>query len=105
MEDDLQDVFFQNDPEFAIHVDYTHKGKPSFDLMAIFDEEYTAVDLDTGAQYQSKNPMLTCQTSKFKFKPTRGDKVKVNGVGYLVVTSEPDGTGVSELTLKHDLTV
>lgn len=105
MEDDLNDVFFSEDEEFANPITYTYEDGASITLIAIWDAAYEAGDPGAGIPIQSVGPMITCQTSKFTKRPKKGDKIVANGVRYEVVTHEPDGTGVSELTLKHERTV
>jgi len=104
METDLEEGFF-NDEEFADEYTYIHQNGYSFPLTGIFDEDTVLVDPDTMASVTSRNPLFTCQTSDFKFSPTKGDKMIINGTNYQVVHAEPDGTGVSEIELHYERTV
>ena len=104
METDLEEGFF-NDEEFAGEYVYIHQNGYSFPLTGIFDEDTVLVDPDTMASVTSRNPLFTCQTSDFKFSPTKGDKMIIKGTNYQVVHAEPDGTGVSEIELHHERTV
>jgi hypothetical protein len=100
-ETDIEDVFL-NDDDFAesVKIHYNREGTED-ELTAIFDNEYFQADVDSNFEVQMRQPMLIIQTRKLRRKLVRGDWMEVRGVTYSVVTSEPDGTGVSVVTLQH----
>jgi hypothetical protein len=102
-ETDIEQVFLTNNADFAesVEVHYDNDDYTTHSLMAIFDNEYIGADVDSEFVVQMRQPMLIVQTRKLRRKLKRGDWFKVRGVTYQVITSEPDGTGVSEITLKH----
>ena len=107
LEKDLNSVFFVNDTEFVDKTlaVFTYPNGEQLQIKVIFDEEYVGVDVETGAMVQSQDPMIICQSSKFTKRPGHGCKMQIRGVNYDVLTYEPDGTGVSRLTLHHEKTI
>jgi hypothetical protein len=104
MENDLQDVFF-NIEEFAENVLYICKDGTTFNLPVIFDNQSIMIDPDTGAEVLSSQPMMYAQSSDFKVRPDKGDKVLRKGVRYQIISHEPDGVGVTSFRLHHERTV
>jgi hypothetical protein len=102
LERDLDDVFFHNDPEFAEQVQYIHEDGTIENFLAIFDNEYTAVDVEAGAEIMSTTPVIWMKTSNFNQKPKIGDKVIVRGIRFKVTDDQPDGTGVSMIFLHRE---
>lgn len=102
-ETDIEEVFLTNNADFAesVEIHYKDDDHASHSLMAIFDNEYIGADVDSEFVVQMRQPMVIIQTRKLRRKLQRGDWMKVRGVTYSVITSEPDGTGISEITLKH----
>jgi hypothetical protein len=87
--------------DFAIPIVYTYRETgEQVQLQAIFDDEYSTIDPNTGAPIMSSIPNIVVATNKFIHKPQRGDHVDVRGKTYYVKTNEPDSTGTSVLTLE-----
>jgi len=85
-------VFFNTD-EFA---DEATIGLDT--VNGIFDHEYIeALDVSGEA------PVFVCATSDLDDLGgvTQGDTLTVNGTGYRIRSVEPDGTGVTRLTLEE----
>ena len=101
-ETDLDNVFFGNEFEFAENASYEHKNGITFVVKGIFDNEYTALDVESGAEIMSSTPVFWMQTSKFKEVPKAGDKMVIRGIRFKVTDSQPDGTGVSMLFLHRE---
>jgi len=104
MENDLDETFF-NDTEFAEHATYEHKSGYIFDLIVIFDNEYIAVDPDTGVDFISRDPQVQCQTSKFIERIRKGDKIVIRGERYEVLGNQPDGVGVTIINIHKEKTI
>ena len=105
MEQDLDEGFFVNDFEFAEAVTFIYENGESFELKAIFDEEYEEIDPGSGVAVMSRQPMIQCQSSKFKRRPKNGSQIIIRGVNYDVKEYEPDGTGVTSIRLHMEKTV
>lgn len=103
MDEDL-DAIMDEEDEFSIGAVYQHKnGLTISNLPVIFDNEFIEVSTDAQSPIISRQPMIGCK-DRFKVRPTRGDKVIIQGVNYSVLTYEPDGTGWAVLTLQHERT-
>jgi hypothetical protein len=101
-ETDLDSVFFGNDFEFAEAVTYEDLDGVSYALKGIFDHEFQAVDVESGAEITSTQPVLWTQTSKLRKEPRTNDIVIIRGIRFKVVDNQPDGTGVSMLFLNRE---
>ena len=101
-EEDIEEVFLCGNPDFAQQVEVHYAQEDEQDtIWAIFDREYTRQEVGSDFYVQSREPMLILQTRKLKRPLVKGDWFVCQGRTYSVVTSEPDGTGISEITLKH----
>ena len=67
-------------------------------IVAIFDNDYVAVDLD-GVTLESLGPVLLCETADVS-SVAQGDAAVVNAVNYTVAEVRPDGTGMTLLRLR-----
>lgn len=104
-ENDLTDIFMNAD-EFAEPILYQYANGETITFNAIFDNEYLAVDPDTRVGVMAHDPVLWVKTSIFGNKELqKGDLAQVRGAWYQVMTNEPDGTGLSSLTLHKRKTV
>lgn len=86
------DVFFEAS-EFAVSA--TVDGQA---MSVIFDAAYALGDAGPYGM-SSVAPMVTLPTAQVPADPI-GKPVVVNGKSYLVTVHQPDGTGVSTLTLE-----
>lgn len=86
------DVFFE-DNEFA-----TTAVVDGTNMSVIFDAAYALGDVGPYGM-SSVAPMVTLPTAKVPADPI-GKPVVVNGKSYIVTVHQPDGTGVSTLTLE-----
>lgn len=68
-------------------------------VTGIFDHEFVTIE-DGLAQVEAEKPVFTCATSDVS-AIDHGDTCTVNGTNYLVVSNQPDGTGVSKLLLEE----
>lgn len=102
LEDDLDNVFFHNSPEFSEQIQYIHKDGVVENFLGVFDNEYTGVNIEAGAQIMSSAPVVWMHSSKFRHRPTKGDKVIVRGIRFQLTEYQPDGTGVSMLILHRE---
>ena len=92
MFDESFDVFFE-ESEFAVTA--TVDGQS---MSVIFDAAYAMGDVGPYGM-SSVAPIVTLPTAKVPADPI-GKSVVVNGKSYLVTVHQPDGTGVSTLTLE-----
>lgn len=99
MDKDLDNVFFNN-KEFSESI--TFFASPAFTVNGIFDNEYVSVNTLGDVDIQSTQPTIWVPTKVFKKKPEKGMRVIVSGVRYRVMTSEPDGTGLTVMRLNHE---
>jgi hypothetical protein len=104
MEKDLLDGFINN-LEFAEEVIFEYLNGSTQELNVIFDNESTVIDPETGVPVMSRIPLLWVQTSEFNKPIEKGLKVLIRGIKYQVIKDEPDGTGLTQLTLHREKTV
>lgn len=89
------DAFFITS-EFASQVLIGPPGSETT-INAIFDAAHLAVD-ETMAVVSTSQPQLTCKSSDVA-SVTQGTRVVVNSQAYKVDDIQPDGTGITILTL------
>ena len=99
VQDDLSDVFI-NDDEFAEPITYIFRTGEQLQTVAIYDNEFLALDMESGAEVMSRDPMITIPTPDFSISPDSGDHCIIRGRQYQVMDHQPDGTGISQLQLK-----
>lgn len=102
MDEDIDCIFDELD-EFSEEVVFMPKDASSFPIPVIFDNEFFEINTPAQASVLSRQPMVTVK-DRFPRRPKRGDKMKVRGVNYAVLTYEPDGTGLAIITLEHERT-
>lgn len=68
-------------------------------VSGIFDNEHTLAQYGQ-IGFESARPMLTCQTSAVP-SPAVGAEVSIGADNYTIFAHEPDGTGLSRLTLER----
>jgi hypothetical protein len=88
-------AFFDTD-EFATNVLLGSSGS-EVTIQAIFDNSHFAID-DTNAVISTTQPMLTCKSADVA-SAKQGTRVVVNSTAYKVDDIQPDGTGITILTL------
>jgi hypothetical protein len=99
VENDLNNVFF-NAQEFARPVKIVFKDGAVLNTKGIFDNEYTTVERGE-LEYQASMPRVWLQSSKLPQKYFEIEYIEIDGTQYTDVTCEPDGTGVTDITLHH----
>lgn len=98
---DLDEVFFNNE-EFAEPGEYHYASGEIIIIQGIFDNDYTSVDVDTGAPVQGLNPRFAIATSKLPKETKQNDFIIIRGINYRIITRQDDGTGVTDLYLQHN---
>ncbi len=92
---------FVSADDFGVSVTHTPAGGsplPPFD--AIYDAPVASTELDGGVSVQGSAPMLTVADDDVTTPINRDDQIDVPGEGtFVVVTVEPDGTGMLEVKL------
>ena len=78
---------------------YPKKATGGFKIQAIFDGPFEQVDPDTEVLVASNQYTLGVKLADLPFPPCKGDRVSVRSVSYLVVDSQEDGQGGSEMIL------
>lgn len=66
----------------------------------IFDAEYTSVEAGGSVGYATTAPRFLCAAGNLPSALTEGYRLVVNGVIYTIRVVEPDGTGMTALTLE-----
>ena len=89
-------VFNVDDKNFVTYI--PRKGS-RFKIQAIFDGPFEQVDPDTEVLVASNQYTLGVKLADLPFPPCKGDRVSVRSVSYLVVDSQEDGQGGSEMIL------
>ena len=94
-------VFFDSATGHASDALWTLQGGGSFTIQVIFDNAYREVGLGEADQAGREPECLAredqlAQGAGMK----RGDSIVINTVTYKIGTVEPDGTGVSRVTLR-----
>ena len=105
LEDDIDDVFLHvGSSEFAeAAVYHSPEWGVTMDINLIFDREYLAIDIDSGAMVQGREPYVLIQSRKLPHPPVQGDWLEIRGARWRVVSSQPDGTGISVVTLNEGI--
>ncbi len=99
MEADLQDAFF-NVEEFADNVIIVHAyDLESYEVPAIFDNEFESVDPDTHVPIIATQPKIQIRAADLHQVLQPADTVTIRGILYKLVTNEPDGVGTIRLLL------
>jgi hypothetical protein len=96
IDDDLTNVFFNTD-DFAKAAIWTPSGGSAADIVVIFDDEYTGTNLGTG-ELDTASPQVRIKSSTVT-SITPGDSIVVDSTTYYVLSVQPDGTGVTLVTL------
>jgi hypothetical protein len=84
---------------FAEEIEYTPSGGSPVTTIGIFDNQYQAVDPETGAIITSTEPMLGVKDANLPRAPIAKDEVSVRGQDYRVIEVQKDGHGGSKLLL------
>lgn len=99
LETDITETFL-NPNEFAEQMLYRFRTGGSKVINAIFNNEYTAVDNDSGVAVMSRDPNIIVSTQALGKNPEKGDTVLVKGKNYKVRTAEPNGIGITVMKLQ-----
>lgn len=70
-------------------------------LAGIFDAEFTTVEAGGSVGYATTAPRFTCRTADLPSALTEGYRLVISSVTYNIRVVEPDGTGVTALTLER----
>lgn len=84
---------------FGEPITYTPKSGSPLETVGIFDNEYQAVDPNTGAIITSLEPVLGVKNANIGQTPRQDDTVLVRGKSYRVKEVQSDGSGGSRLFL------
>lgn len=97
-EEDI-DIFFAT-ADFARLATYTPVVGAAKEIEIIFDAPFSMTSAQ-GIDYQSDVPVATCRTSDVQ-SVTEGDTLTIDAVVLKIVDVQPDGTGITRLTLSKD---
>ncbi len=86
---------------FGEAVVYTPAVGAAINLRAVFDEDYIAVDPNTGAAVSSATPTLGIRLADLPAAPKKGDVATLRGRTFKVVDWQPDSEG-SGLAVLHE---
>lgn len=99
---DLDNTFF-NKIEFAEDestVTYTPVSGSPYEIAAIFDRKFEAVDPELEqSSVISTDPVAMVIEANLALPVAKGDKITVKGQLYDIVQKEPDGVGIMYLRL------
>lgn len=87
-------------------VSYLPKDRAGFEVRAVFDNAYQAIDPTTQEVITSTKPMIGVKLADFEeklAKPRQDDKVIIKEVTYTVIDVQPDGQGGASLILHRDI--
>lgn len=83
-------------------ITFQRSGLESTNFEGIFDENYTAVDPNTGAQIISTRPVLTIRTSDLPGgKGQDSDRFEIDGKTYRIEDEQVDSGGMIKLFLSR----
>lgn len=88
------------DPALTTDAVYTPQGGAASAIKVIFDNEYRAVNIETG-QVESAGPQATCKTSDVA-NAKHGETLVINSTTYYIIEIQPDGTGFTILILSRN---
>jgi len=86
-------------PTFGEAVTYRPKTGGSFQIQAVFDNEWQEVDPNSNVVVSSNAPRLGIRLRDFPSKPIQGDCLVAEGKTYQVVDVQEDGQGGASLFL------
>ncbi len=89
-----------NTGDFAQSVVYTPSGGPAKPIDAIFDDEFSGLNTQTG-QMETSKPQVMVRDSDVA-GVTKKATVTVGVIVYKVIGINPDGTGLTTLILSKD---
>lgn len=84
---------------FGVTATYTPTVGPPVQIKGVFTKEFISVKVGDVIGNSSVHPMLAIKLSDLALKPARGDKATINGTNYLIIESQEDGGGGSNLIL------
>jgi len=99
MEDDLEDIIF-NEDEFAEPVQYTHVTGEEREYIAIVDDPNYSSNVGTNIDISTREMCIRLQESKLARRPNNKDVVIVRGISYNIIDPDPDGVGTITLKLQ-----
>lgn len=91
---------FISSNDFAVEVVYTPDGGDATTIAGIFDDEYKAVNTQTG-EVETSPPQVQV-ASRDVLNGAHGDTIKKSGVTYNIIGIHADGTGMTILILSRD---
>jgi hypothetical protein len=88
--------------DWGVRAKYQNKGK-RFDIIGIFDNDYTAVNVAENSEFASSTPLFYIESNSLPCAPVIGDKLIIHDEIYIVRNFRPDGTGITVLQLEVTL--
>lgn len=70
-------------------------------IPGIFDAEYTSIEAGGSVGYATTAPRFLCATAALPSALTEGYRLVISGTSYTIRVVEPDGTGMTALTLER----
>jgi len=80
-------------------VEYRPSSGGRYNLNAVFDTEYTALDPDTEQVISTNLPRIGVKLKDLASEPLKGDKVYIEGREFEIYDSQEDGQGGATLFL------
>lgn len=79
------------------------RGAVSIPFNPVFDNNYLAVDPDTGVTVSTTGPLIGVRLAELQplGMPQKGDAVMIGGQAYAVVDFQPDSEGGADLILQE----
>ncbi len=93
------DIYFS---DFAVDAVYTPQGGSASTIKVIFNNEYAAAMSSIGVGIEGALPEAVCKTSDVT-NAKHSDTLTVGSTTYHVLNVQPDGTGITILTLSKDV--
>lgn len=78
---------------------YSGTGMSDTTLQVIFDNNFTAIDPQTGMEVMTTQPMIGIKLDDLPREPFRGDTISLNGISYKITEYHPDSEGMAKLLL------
>lgn len=90
---------FVSTDEFGVVATYRSIDGSSTSINGIFDEPFEAVDVEAGAPIGSRRASFECVSSDLPASAAQCDEIDIGANSYVIAEIEPDGTGMTVLTL------
>lgn len=97
--DEDRSTFISTD-DFAVSVTYTPDGGEATTISGIFDDEYQAMNTETG-EVETSPPQIQVSSDDVE-GVSHGDTIIKRATTYNIIGIHPDGTGLTVLILSKD---